>query len=258
MAQLDDDIGLIMKKLKEMGEDDNTIVLFTTDNGTETFTWPDGGNTPFKGQKGTTYEGGFRVPAMIRWPGKVPAGVVENGVISGLDWFPTFVAAAGNPNIKDELLKGKKIGGVTYKNHLDSYNQLDLITGKGPSARQELFYFVESTLGAVRIDDWKYRFIEQPNGWLGVKEQVNAPGLTNLRLDPFERLGYPVNGTLDGAQGFFMDSFMYEFWRFVFVQQQVAKLAQTAIEYPPLQKGASFNLDAVKAQIEAAARAHGQ
>ncbi len=258
MAQLDDDIGLIMKKLKDMGEDENTIVLFTSDNGTETFTWPDGGNTPFKGQKGTTYEGGFRAPAMIRWPGKVPAGVVENGVISGLDWFPTFVAAAGNPNIKEELLKGKKIGDATYKNHLDSYNQLDLITGKGPSARKEIFYFVESTLGAVRIDDWKYRFIEQPNGWLGAKEQVNAPGLTNLRLDPFERLGNPANGTLDGAQGYFMDSFLYEFWRFVFVQQEVAKLAQTAIDYPPLQKGASFNLDAVKARIEAASRNHGQ
>ena len=133
MAQLDDVVGATMQKLKDMGVDDNTIVVFTTDNGTETFTWPDGGNTPFKGQKGTIYEGGFRAPAMIRWPGQVPAGKVENGIISGLDWFPTFVAAAGNPNIKDELLKGKKIGDRTYKNHLDSYNQLDLITGKGPS-----------------------------------------------------------------------------------------------------------------------------
>ncbi len=252
MAQLDAIVGDTMKKLKEMGVDDNTIVLFTTDNGTETFTWPDGGNTPFKGQKGTVYEGGFRAPAMIRWPGKVPAGTVENGIISGLDWFPTFLAAAGNPNIKDELLKGKKIGNVTYKNHLDSYNQLDLITGKGPSARNEVFYFGESTLGAVRIGDFKYRFISQPQGWIGVKNHLNAPTLTNLRLDPFERLGDPENGTLDGAQGNFMDWFVYEFWRFVFVQQEVAKLAMTAVEYPPLQKGASFNLDAVKAQIEEA------
>jgi arylsulfatase A-like enzyme len=252
MAQLDDIVGDVMKKLKDMGVDDNTILLFTTDNGTETFTWPDGGNTPFKGQKGTVYEGGFRAPAMIRWPGKVPAGVVENGIVSGLDWFPTFLAAAGNPNIKDELLKGKKIGDKTYKNHLDSYNQLDLITGKGPSARREIFYFGESTLGAVRIADYKYRFIDQPAGWIGVKNHLNAPNLTNLRLDPFERLGDPENGTLNGAQGNFMGWFVYEFWRFVFVQQEVAKLARTAIDYPPLQKGASFNLDAVKSQIEAA------
>ena len=115
MAQLDDIVGDVMKKLKDMGVDDNTIVMFTTDNGTESFTWPDGGQTPFFGAKGTGYEGGFRVPAMIRWPGKVPAGKVENGIISGLDWFPTFVAAAGNPNIKEELLKGKQIGDMTYK-----------------------------------------------------------------------------------------------------------------------------------------------
>src|SRR5436853_548486 len=107
MAQLDDIVGDVLKKLKDMGVDDNTIVVFTTDNGTETFTWPDGGITPFKGQKGTIYEGGFRAPAMVRWPGHVPAGAVENGIISGLDWFPTLVAAAGNPNIKAELLKGK-------------------------------------------------------------------------------------------------------------------------------------------------------
>jgi arylsulfatase len=258
MAQLDDDVGLVLKKLKDSGLDDNTIVIFTTDNGTETFTWPDGGNTPFKGQKGTIYEGGFRAPAMIRWPGKVPAGKVENGIISGLDWFPTLVAAAGNPNIADELKKGKSIGGTTYKNHLDSYNQLNMITGKGPSNRHEIFYFGESTLGAVRIDDFKYRFIEQPNGWLGGKVQVDAPSITNLRLDPFERLGTPANGTLDGGQGFFMQWFMYEFWRFVFVQEEVAKLAMTAIEFPPMQKGASFNLEAVKAKIEAARAAHSQ
>ena len=249
MAQLDNDVALVMQKLKDMGVDDNTIVVFTTDNGTETFTWPDGGNTPFKGQKGTTYEGGFRAPAMIRWPGKVPAGVVENGIMSGLDWFPTFLAAAGNPNIKEELLKGKKIGDKTYRNHLDSYDQTAMITGKGPSARQEIYYFGESSLGAVRIGDWKYSFIDQPQGWLGPKVHRDVPQLTNLRLDPFERLGNPENGSLDGAQGFFMDSFMYEFWRFVFVQQEVGKLVMTALEYPPMQKGASFNLDSVKAQI---------
>src|SRR5450755_683651 len=161
MAQLDDIVGEVMAKLRAMGVDDNTIVMFTTDNGTENFTWPDGGQTPFFGGKGTCYEGGFRVPAILRWPGKVPADTVQNGIFASMDWLPTFVAAAGNPKISDELLKGKKIGDVTYKNHLDGYNQLDLITGKGPSARHEFFYFAESTLGAVRVDDYKYRFIDQ-------------------------------------------------------------------------------------------------
>ena len=191
MAQLDDDIGIVMKKLKDMGVDDNTIVVFTTDNGTEVFTWPDGGQTPFAQSKGTVMEGGFRAPAMIRWPGKVPAGKVENGIISGLDWFPTLLAAAGNPNIVEELKKGKQIGDRTYKVHLDGYNQMDMITGKGPSNRHEIWYFGESELGAVRIDDYKYRFIDQPGGWLGDKTKPDVPYITNLRLDPFERTGWP-------------------------------------------------------------------
>src|SRR5258707_2160856 len=128
MAQLDDDVGLLMKKLKDMGVDDNTIVVFTTDNGAENFTWPDGGNTPFAGGKGTALEGGFRVPALLRWPGKVPPGKVANGIFSGIDWFPTFVAAAGNPNIVDDLKKGKELGGTNYKVHLDGYNQLGVLT----------------------------------------------------------------------------------------------------------------------------------
>ena len=136
-------------------------------------------------------EGGFRVPAIIKWPGKVAAGKVENGIMSGLDWFPTFVAAAGDPNIAAELKQGKKIGDTTYKVYLDGYDQTPMLTGKGPSNRHEIFYFGESTLGAVRIDDFKYRFIDQPNGWLGAKVTVDVPYLTNLRLDPFERTGWP-------------------------------------------------------------------
>ena len=252
MAQLDDDIGLVMKKLTDMGVDNNTIVVFTTDNGAENFTWPDGGQTPFAGGKGTAMEGGFRVPAMIRWPGRVPAGKVENGLISGLDWFPTLLAAAGNPNIGDELKKGKQLGDQTYKVHLDGYNQLDMITGKGPSNRHEIFYFTEGTLSAVRIDDYKYRFTDQPGGWLGGTVKVDWPILTNIRLDPFERTGMP-NG--DKGSLAYYNWFAYEFWRFQFVQQQVAKLAQTAIEFPPMQKGASFNLEAVKAEIEKAVQA---
>jgi arylsulfatase len=258
MAQLDDDIGIVMKKLKDMGEDENTIVLFTTDNGTEVFTWPDGGQTPFAQSKGTVLEGGFRVPAILRWPGHVPADSVQNGIFSGLDWLPTFVAAAGNPNITEELLKGKTIGDRTYKNHLDGYNQMAAITGKGPSARHEIFYLGESTIGAVRIDDYKYRFIDQPNGWLGEKTHPDVPYITNLRLDPFERTGWPNNGTKDGAQQYF-DWFKYQFWRFVFVQELMAKEIQTFLDYPPMQRGASFNLDALKAEMskkmEAAAAA---
>src|SRR5438477_5652141 len=166
MAQLDDDIGSVMKKLKDLGVDDNTIVLFTTDNGTEVFTWPDGGQTPFAQSKGTVLEGGFRVPAILRWPGHVPADSIQNGIFSGLDWLPTFAAAAGNPNITEQLLKGVKLDGVTYKNHLDGYDQTAAITGKGPSARHEIFYLGESSVGAIRIDDYKYRFIDQPAGWL--------------------------------------------------------------------------------------------
>jgi len=132
MSQLDDIVGSVMTYLQTNGLDNNTIVVFTTDNGAENFTWPDGGQTPFAGGKGTGLEGGFRVPAIVRWPGKVPAGKVENGIISGLDWFPTLVAAAGNPNITSELLTGKQIGDRTFKVHLDGYNQLDFITGKGP------------------------------------------------------------------------------------------------------------------------------
>jgi arylsulfatase len=178
---------------------------------------------------------------------------VENGIISGLDWFPTFVAAAGNPNIKEELLKGKKVGDMTYKVHLDGYNQMDMLTGKGPSNRHEIFYFTESNLAAVRIDDFKYRFIDQPGGWLGTKNHPDAPALTNLRLDPFERTGW-FAGNYGSLQHF--DWFRFEFWRFVFAQQEVAKLAMTALEYPPMQKGASFNLDAVKAKIEEAMKQH--
>src|SRR6266480_3738344 len=248
MAQLDDDIGIVMAKLKEMGVDDNTIVVFTTDNGTEVFTWPDGGTTPFAQCKGTIMEGGFRVPAILRWPGHVPADSVCNGIMSGMDWFPTFLTAAGNPNITDQLLKGVKLGDRTYKNHLDGYDQTAMITGKGPSTRHEIFYLGESSVGAIRIDDYKYRFIDQPQGWMGEKTHVDVPYLINLRLDPFERQGWPGNLTKDGAQQYF-DWFKFQFWRFVFVQQVMGKELQTFLDYPPMQRGASFNLDAVKAEM---------
>lgn len=245
MAQLDDVVGSVLEKIKALGIEDNTIVVFTTDNGSETITWPDGGMNPFAGEKGTVLEGGFRVPCMIRWPGKVPAGKIENSIISGLDWFPTFAAAAGDPNIVEELKKGKPLGDRTYKVHLDGYNQLDLITGKGPSKRNEIIYFAESTLGAIRIGDFKFRFIDQPGGWLGGTTKPDMPILTNVRVDPFERAGLAKSVN-------YYNWFAYEFWRFVFAQQVVAKFGRTFIDYPPMQRPASFNLEAVKQQLMSA------
>jgi arylsulfatase len=238
MAQFDDIVGAVMAHLDTLGVTDNTIVAVTTDNGTENFTWPDGGQTPFAGAKGMVEEGGFRVPLVLRWPGKMKPNQVINGVMSGLDFFPTIVAAAGNPNIVEELRQGKELNGKTYKVHLDGYDQSDMLTNGGKSARNELWYFAESTLGAARIGNYKYTFLTQPDGWLGAKEKPGWPGLRNLRLDPFER------------------TWAYEFWRFVFVQEEVAKLAQTAIEFPPMQPGASFNLEAIKKKLAEQRAAH--
>ena len=243
MAQLDDIVGSVMKYLKDNGLDNNTILGFTTDNGAENFTWPDGGQTPFAGGKGMALEGGFRAPMIIRWPGKVPAGKVENSITSGLDWFPTFVAAAGNPNIVEEFKKGKQIGDRTYKVHLDGYDQTDMITGKGPSKRHEVYYFTETTLAAVRINDFKYRLTDQPNGWFGGTVKVDWPILVNIRLDPFERTG--LNQSLFAANWW-----GNEFWRYVFLQQEMGKEAQTFLEFPPMQKGASFNLAALKEELD--------
>jgi arylsulfatase A-like enzyme len=255
MAQLDDIVGSVMKYVNDNRLDDNTIIAFSTDNGAENFTWPDGGQTPFAGGKGTALEGGFRVPAIIRWPGKIPAGKIENGIVSGLDWFPTFVAAAGyQGDIAADLRKGKEFGGRTYKVYLDGYNQTDMLTGKGPSKRHEIFYLTETTLGAVRIDDYKYRFTDQPNGWLGATQKVDWPILVNLRLDPYDRTGM-YNGKDNGSIAYY-NWFAFEFWRFVFVQQEVAQAAQTLLEFPPMQKGASFNMAAVKEQIQKAVAAH--
>lgn len=176
---------------------------------------------------------------------------MQNGMFSGLDWFPTLLAAAGDPDITKKLLKGVKLGDREYKNHLDGYNQMDLLTGKGLSKRREFFYFGGPHLGAVRLDDMKFVFYQQPQGWPGPKIATDMPGLVNLRQDPFER--YPMiagESALNGAFGYGNDFYAREFWRFVEVQQKVKELALTAVEYPPMQDPASFNLDAVKKQIE--------
>ncbi|MEZ5832631.1 MAG: arylsulfatase [Dongiaceae bacterium] len=246
MAQFDDIIGDVMNKLVEMGVADNTIIAVSTDNGTEGFSWPDGGTTPFKGWKGMGTEGGFRVPLVVRWPSKIKPNQVINGVMSGLDWFPTFVAAAGyNGDIAADLLKGKTLNGTEYKVHLDGYNQMDMLTKGAKSARNELWYFTESTLAAARIGDYKYVFIDQPGGWFGPKVKLDWPGIYNLRIDPFEKMNL-------GDSLFAATWWAFEFWRFVFIQQEVAKLAQSALDFPPMQPGASFNLSVIKEQVEKA------
>jgi arylsulfatase len=254
MAQMDDAIGGLLKHIQDIGEADNTIVVFTTDNGAEVFTWPDGGMTPFKATKGTVYEGGFRVPAIIRWPGKVKPGTVENGIFSGLDWLPTFSAVAGRPNVKQELLTGVKIGERTYKNYLDGYDQTALLTGQGPSARNEIVYFGGTQFGAMRIGDFKFQFYQQPNGWLGEKPETDTPMMTDLREDPFERLmsvrGESMNN--GGGTGYMNSFFAREFWRFIMMQEAVGVLAKSAIDFPPMQPGAAFGIQAIKAKVEKA------
>ena len=257
MAQLDDSVGALLRHLDDIGEADNTIVIFTTDNGAEVFTWPDGGMTPFKATKGTVFEGGFRVPAIIRWPNHIKPGRVENSIFSGLDWLPTLAHAAGNPRIASQLLEGVQLGGRKYKNHLDGYDQMDLLIGNGPSKRHEIWYFGGPHLGALRVDDFKFQFFQQPYGWPGEKITTDMPSVVNLRQDPFERTpslrGESWN---ESGQGFTNEFFAREFWRFVMVQQYVLRLAQTAIEFPPMQAPASFNLDAIKTEIQEKIKEH--
>jgi len=245
MKQFDDIVGSVMQKLEDLGIADNTIIVVTTDNGAETFTWPDGGTTPFKGNKGMGTEGGFRSPAAVRWPGKIAPNQVVNGVMSGMDWFPTFVAAAGNPNIKEQLLEGKTLNGKNYKVHLDGYDQTDMLTNDGESTRNEFWYFTQTNLAAARIGNYKFVLLDQPGGWFGPTVSLNMPKVFNLRLDPFEKMGSD-----DSPMAF--KTWVRNFWRMVFMQQEVGKLAKSAIDYPVMQGSASFNLDAVKQQIEEA------
>src|SRR5262249_41878186 len=157
------------------------------------------------------------------------------GIISGLDWFPTLAAAAGNPDITNQLLKGVTLGDRTYKNHLDGYNQMAMLTGAGPSARHELYYFSGPQLGAIRIDDFKFQFLQQPYGWPGEKITTDMPGIVNLRQDPFERTPSIRGENLNDLGGGYMNEFYArEFWRFVNVQHAVAALGATAIDYPPM------------------------
>jgi arylsulfatase A-like enzyme len=249
MKQMDDCIGAVIQNLEDLGVLDNTIIVFTTDNGAEVFTWPDGGMTPFAGAKGQILEGGFRVPCLVRWPGVVEPGRVINDIFSGLDWFPTLTIAAGAPaDLVEQLQQGMTLLDTEYAVHLDGYNQFDLLKGSGPSQRDEIWYFAQATLGAYRLDNFKFSFISQPGGWTGAVEPLTWMGIVNLRLDPFER-------TLDFAQvpSAMSDFYAHQFWRVVFVQQRVAALEETFAAFPPQQAPASFNVSQVTGPAKAAA-----
>jgi arylsulfatase len=190
MIEHDEQVGALLQKLKDMGVYDNTIVIYTTDNGNELMFWPDGGYAPFRGEKGTTWEGGVRVPCMAQWPGHVPPGRVSNGIQAHEDLFVTLAAAAGLPNLKDDLLKGYKMGDTTYKVHLDGYNNLDLWTGKTEkSARREIFYYDETDLMALRVDGWKMHIgVKMHNNWFDPKTYPSVPYIVNVLMDPMEKM----------------------------------------------------------------------
>ena len=188
MQELDWVVGELLDKLDELGIADNTIVIFTTDNGAEKFTFPDGGNTPFRGEKGTGFEGGFRVPFGIRWPGKIPAGQVLNGIFSLEDVVPTMLAAAGKPDIKEKLLDGYQAGDKQFRVHLDGQNQLAYLMGDvDESPRPGFFYYGETELFAIRVRNWKIHF-QYKEEWFGESHQLTMPKVVNLRVDPFEQL----------------------------------------------------------------------
>ena len=254
MAQLDDIVGAVMKYLKDNGLDDNTIIAFITDNGTENFTWPDGGQTPFAGGKGTALEGGFRVPAIIRWPGKVPAGKVENGIVSGLDWFPTFVAAAGNPQHR----RGTQEGQAARRPHLQGPSRRLQPDGPASPARARRSATRSSTSPRARSARCASTTtstaspISPTAGWAPRSRSIGRSWSISVSIRSSARA---CSTARIGSLAYY-NWFVYEFWRFVFVQQEVAKAAQSFIEFPPMQKGASFNMEAVKEQIQKAILAH--
>ena len=190
MLEHDEHVGAILKKLQDLGVADNTIVVYTTDNGNELMFWPDGGYAPFRGEKGTTWEGGVRVPCLIKWPGHIQPGTVSNGIQSHEDLFVTLTAAAGLPNLKNDLLTGYKMGAMNYKVHLDGYNQMDLWTGKTTkSARREIFYYDETDLMAIRVDAWKMHIgVKHHGSWFDEKSYPSVPTVVNLLMDPMEKM----------------------------------------------------------------------
>ncbi len=260
MWEMDQNVGKILKAVDDAGIANNTIVVFTTDNGPNFFSWPDAANTPFRSEKDSNWEGAFRVPAMIRWPGKVKPGSISNGMMSGLDWFPTLLAAAGDANVKDRLLKGSGFSGKNFKVHLDGYNQLPMITGQTEkSARNEFYYFDDDanlvamrydsyTPGATTPDAWKIVFCEQrAQGSLQIWKEpftcLRAPNMYNLRMDPYERASV---GPTSGYQAMMTDNVYVP----IDAQRRAAAFLQTFIDYPPSQIPASFTIDQIEADVK--------
>jgi len=246
MVEHDAMVGQLLDKLKELGIDENTIVMYSTDNGAEVFSWPDGGTTMFRSEKATQWEGGFRVPTAIRWPGVIEPGTVINDIGAHEDMMPTLIAAAGNPNIKDELLKGKKIGDMTYKVHLDGYNLLPYFKGQEEWPRHDFIYWTDDgSVAAVRYNNWKITFLRQnANGitvWETPFEELRAPMIFNLRMDPLEK-------AFDESIGY------WKWWiEHMFIiapaSAYVGRWLQSFKEFPPRQKPGSFNLDRVMEEM---------
>ena len=243
MAEHDAQVGQLLAKLKELGIEDNTIVMYSTDNGAETFTWPDGGTTMFRGEKNTNWEGGYRVPTVIRWPGTIKPGTVINDLAAHEDMLSTLVAAAGNPNAKEQLLKGEKIGNRDYKVHLDGYDLAPALKGEAAWPRKDFIYWTDDgSVAALRYGDWKVTFLEQKADGLRVWQDafavLRAPLLTNLRMDPFERAEH------EHAMGF-QRWYMEHMFMIAPALGYVSNWLQSFKEFPPRQKPGSFNLENV-------------
>jgi arylsulfatase len=253
MTEWDDGIGLVLAELDALGVADNTIVIITSDNGAMQFAWPDGGTTPFRSEKATTWEGGFRVPAIVRWPGVIEPGRVINDIFHHMDWMPTFMAAVGEDEIVEKLKTGYKAGGKKYQVHLDGYNQLDLLKGDGPGNRHEIHYISDDgDYAAFRYNKWKISFLTQSAVGVDVWDKPYSyhryPVITDLRADPFER----AYGRGD-AGGAMSASMAYDDWHFrrqfllTPAAAYVAKFLATFEEFPPRAKPASFSVgDALK------------
>jgi arylsulfatase A-like enzyme len=236
MMELDDTVGSLLKTLDELGIADNTMVMFSTDNGAASNSWPDGGNQPFRGEKGVGgYEGGFKVPMMVKWPGVIPAGSTTAELMTMEDWLPTIMANVGEPDLKAKLLTNYKAGDRSYERiHLDGYDQTEMISGKGKSKRKEFYFFTETKLHGVRYGDFKFLFVKQDKWFNGVQQNMITPLVTNLKLDPFERF--------HEARGF--DEWQENHaWMYAPAFGQVGLLIKSLKEYPPRMKSLDFDLD---------------